>query len=161
MSGGIPWDLPRDKAHFRAYAAHKPVLLGRKTFEEMRGWFTTQDPIFVLTSSTDYTPHDPHASVVNSIETAIALTKRENHPELVVLGGASVFEAALPHATQLVLTWVEADENELSPKTDLSDPVRFPQFTPADWQTTHSDSWPADSANPIPMSLEVLTRKSR
>ena len=36
---GIPWNLPEDHAHFRAYTAGKTLLIGRTTFQEMLGWF--------------------------------------------------------------------------------------------------------------------------
>ena len=53
--GGIPWHLPRDVKHFREYTQGKHLLLGRRTFEEMLGWFTDHPPI-VLTHNTNYDP---------------------------------------------------------------------------------------------------------
>ena len=35
--GGLPWKpVNRDKEHFRKYVKGKALLLGRKTFEEMK-----------------------------------------------------------------------------------------------------------------------------
>ena len=50
---GIPWHMPRDIRHFRSSTAGKPMLLGRRTFEEMAGWFTSQTPI-VMTRQERY-----------------------------------------------------------------------------------------------------------
>ena len=32
QSGGIPWDLPEDRRHFRELTWGHPVIMGRKTF---------------------------------------------------------------------------------------------------------------------------------
>ena len=52
----IPWHLPRDIAHFRNYTKEKWLLLGRRTFEEMRGWFRAGHTPLVLTRHPDYVP---------------------------------------------------------------------------------------------------------
>jgi hypothetical protein len=67
---GVPWDLPADKAHFRAYTAGKWLLLGRKTYEEMLGWFRDHTPL-VLTRQEDYTP--PVGRCVGTLAEAAAL----------------------------------------------------------------------------------------
>lgn len=118
----------------------------------MEGWFTTQPEIFVLTRDANYTPHTP-ATVISSIPDAIALTNQKNHPELVVAGGAKVFEQALPFATRLVLTWVESEF------PNLSSPAHFPEFDPKHWQIHKSESWLPDPENSHPMTLETLIPK--
>ena len=42
---GVPWDLPEDRAHFRRLTAGRWLLLGRRTFEEMTGWFREHRPL--------------------------------------------------------------------------------------------------------------------
>ncbi|MFV1995779.1 MAG: dihydrofolate reductase, partial [Verrucomicrobiales bacterium] len=54
--GGIPWNLPRDRRRFRSHAAGKHLLLGRRTFEEMKGWFEDQQTPIVLTHREGYDP---------------------------------------------------------------------------------------------------------
>ncbi|MCB1078710.1 MAG: dihydrofolate reductase, partial [Verrucomicrobiae bacterium] len=54
-NGGLPWRLPRDVSHFREYTQGKHLLIGRRTYEEMLGWFSDQVPI-VLTHRRDYQP---------------------------------------------------------------------------------------------------------
>ncbi|WP_172683075.1 dihydrofolate reductase [Verrucomicrobium spinosum] len=54
---GIPWKLPDDVAHFRAYCAGKWLLLGRHTYEDMTGWFKPDQHPLVLTSTCGYEPN--------------------------------------------------------------------------------------------------------
>ncbi|MFV1994711.1 MAG: dihydrofolate reductase, partial [Verrucomicrobiales bacterium] len=104
--GGIPWHLPRDSGHFRSYTRGHHMLLGRTTFEEMSGWFTSQIPL-VLTRRENYRVEG--GSAAGTIEDAIAIAEAAGEDELVVSGGASIYRAALPFAHELVLTLVDAD----------------------------------------------------
>jgi len=45
---GVPWDLPEDRQHFRRLTQGQWLFLGRRTFEEMLGWFKDHHPV-VLT----------------------------------------------------------------------------------------------------------------
>lgn len=140
-AGGIPWRLPRDSTRFRGYTEGKWMLIGRKTFEEMDGWFTTQTPI-VLTRQTGF----DHAAP--SVESAIELAKAGGAVELVVSGGASVYEAALHFADELVLTFVHAD---------VDGAARFPNYSAAaSWIETSRESFPADEENEFGMTFVTL-----
>ena len=125
------------------------MLIGRKTFDEMQGWFTDQTPL-VLTRQTSYSAHSG-ALVTNSVADAIKIAEKLQTSELVVAGGAAVYEAALPYATKLVLTWIET-ENRL----DVDHPVFFPSFNRGTWVSKKIEQWPADDENSHLMTLEIL-----
>ena len=145
--GGIPWHLPRDAAHFRRYTANKHMLLGRKTFDEMTGWFTSQTPL-VLTSQQHYQPQI--GAAVHSIESAIEMVATSGGDELVVSGGAQVYAAALPYADRLLLTFVDAA---------IEGTVFFPDFNAvARWRTVAEEHYPADGENRFAMTFVTLDR---
>ncbi len=145
--GGIPWHLPRDSQHFRSYTAGHHMLLGRRTFEEMDGWFTTQTPI-VLTRDVGYTPKIGHA--VQSVEQAIQLAEESGDTELVVSGGASIYALALPFAETLILTIVQATEESQA---------RFPDYEiQGSWKLLESKSSPADDDNAYNIEIQQLQR---
>jgi dihydrofolate reductase len=145
--GGIPWRLPRDSRHFRSYTQGHHMLLGRKTFEEMTGWFTTQTPI-VLTRRRDY--HPESARVVHSVPDAIEWARRAGDDELVVSGGASVYQEALPYADELVLTLVAAVDGQ----------TRFPDYeTVGPWDEIGRERIQADDENEYAMSFVRLRRR--
>lgn len=147
--GGIPWRLPRDSRHFRHYTVGHHMLLGRKTFEEMDGWFTTQTPL-ILTRATDYDPL--LGQVVHDVPQAIQIAREAGDNELIVSGGASVYEAALPYVDELVLTLVHAD---------IEGQVQFPDYeAAAEWDEISRDDYPADEENEYAISIITLKRRS-
>ncbi len=140
-SGGIPWDHPRDRAHFRARTAGRWLLLGRQTYEEMQGWFLDHIPI-VLTSQPSFRPAHPAHRHASSPAAAIALARANGAEELLVCGGAAVYAATLPLADRLILT-------QLDLQIELPDPLRFPDYTRSgQWQLRHAEYWPSEADSP-------------
>ncbi len=143
---GIPWDMPRDREHFRAYTAGKAMLLGRRTYGEMRGWFTSQLPI-VLTSRSAAEAQARH--VVRDAAAAVALASRLGAPELVVSGGGMTYKAALPLVQRMILTLIDAD---------FEGRICFPEWEASEWREICVEDFPADHANPHPMRIITLDR---
>lgn len=135
VSGGIPWDLPRDREHFRAYTARKWILVGRRTYGEMEGWFGERVPL-VLTRDCAFRPHSPSHRPVASVAAALDLARESGAGELVVCGGAEVYARCLPFADRLILTRLELDVR-------TPGAVRFPDFESGPlWRLRHRETWP-------------------
>lgn len=140
-SGGIPWDLPRDRTHFRARTAGRWLLVGRRTYEEMEGWFGERTPV-VLTTQPNFRPRKPAHRTAPTPAAAIDLARANGVAELLVCGGAQVYAATLPFADRLVLTRIDLH-------VTIPDPVRFPDFeSSGEWRLRHAESWPAEGAAP-------------
>ena len=102
--GGLPWQrIERDREHFRSYVEGKALLLGRKTFEEMEGWFGSDHRPYILTRDQSYVPKIS-AKVAFSFDEAISLAEKERESELVVCGGAAIYERAINSADLIILT---------------------------------------------------------
>jgi len=149
--GRLPWKLPVDVEHFRRYTQGKWILVGRRTYEEMQGWFTDHTPL-VLTSHGDYQVTGGGCTVAEVPE-AIRLADAAEIDEVVCIGGGKVFAAALPHADKLVLTYVEGS----FPQGERA--AFFPKFDAAEWEVTESHVHPADERHAQGMRFEVLERK--
>lgn len=119
---GVPWVLPKDRAHFRAYTNGKWLLLGRRTYEEMLGWFTNHHPL-VLSRQQAFIPF--LGDRVSTVEEALHMAEMARRAELVVCGGAGTYMAALPLADRLIITHVE---------DRLGSGVAFPAFSRDDWE---------------------------
>lgn len=149
--GGVPWHLPRDVARFRSFADGKHLLMGRRTFEEMKGWFTNQTPI-VLTHQPDYRPVVGRRA--HSVEEAVTEAFEDGAAELMVCGGASVYTLALPYADELLLTLVDAADS-------FENSVVFPDYlTDVEWETLSEDYFDADEENSLAMTFLHLRRLS-
>lgn len=127
---GVPWNLPADVAHFRAYTSGKWLLLGRRTYEEMRGWFRDHTPL-MLSRDESFVPE--MGQRIGSVEEAMRLT---NADELVVCGGAQAYALALPVADRLVLTQVG---------TQLGEGIPFPAIDWSEWTEVSREAHAADA----------------
>ncbi len=143
---GVPWDLPRDKEHFRRTTRGQWLLLGRRTYEEMIGWFEDRHPL-VLTHDTSFIP--PVGEAVASVEEALQRAGENGATELLNCGGGGAFAAAMSNADRLILTHVDST---------LGGGVPFPPVNPADWQVTSQQEFPADAANPLDMRFATYER---
>lgn len=152
--GGIPWHLPRDVRHFREYTQGKHLLLGRRTYEEMKGWFSDHTPI-VMTHDPEYQVED--GKTAHSVEEAVTEAFEDGAEELVVAGGARVFAAALPYADELVLTKVETDA--IRGTESLEGVPQFPDYEEEIvWETESEDHYAPDAENEVPMAFIRLRR---
>lgn len=150
-SGGIPWDLRRDRDHFRDVTEGRWLVVGRRTYEEMEGWFGERTAI-VLTRNQVFRTRRVSDRIANSSAAALDLARRNGVEELFVCGGAEVYGAMLPHADRLVLT-------RIALQPGVEDPVRFPDFEAAgEWRLRHLENWPAATPGEPAARLEVHER---
>ncbi len=107
--GELPWQLPADLRHFRALTLGKPVVMGRRTFVSIGRALPGRTNIVI---SRDPGFKAEGAQVVSSLEDALAragaLADRDGVGEVMVIGGAEIYAAALPRAQRLYLTRVHA-----------------------------------------------------
>lgn len=140
---GVPWDLPRDRAHFRAYTHGGWLLLGRVTFEEMLGWFKEHHPL-VLSRDSDWRP--ALGQRVSTVQEALALTDGAGQAELIVCGGGGAYAAAMPLADRLILTHVDAI---------LGSGVAFPPFNEQEWTPVSQEPHDLDAEHAH--SFQIVT----
>jgi dihydrofolate reductase len=138
--GQIPWRLPRDSAHFRSTVSGHHMLLGRKTYEEMIGWFKDEIPIVLSSKPVEGVESVSDPSTLTSICT----------DHLMICGGASIYNLLLPQATHMILTHVQ---------TDAEGPAKFPNYDPADWIITKSQHHSADADNSHSIDIIWYKRK--
>jgi dihydrofolate reductase len=105
--GGLPWRLSSDLKTFRRLTMGKPLIMGRRTFQSLKKPLDGRDNIVV---TRDESVRPDGAIVVPSFEAALALAKdcakARGADEIMVIGGADVFAAALPLAGRIYKTKV-------------------------------------------------------
>lgn len=108
----IPWHLPEDFRWFKKMTTGQIVLMGRKTYQSIGRPLPNRETIIVsrsgfrvpgLRTVADFREIDPDT---------------ENR-KVFICGGAQIYQAALPHCSDLYLTLV---------KRDVEGDVRFPPF---------------------------------
>lgn len=137
--GALPWHLSDDLRRFKRMTVGKPVIMGRKTFESIGKPLPGRQNI-VLTRD----PHwqFPGVSVVPNLAEAVAaagLDPRARADGIMVIGGAQIYAEALPSATRIELTEIDA-----APDGDTV----LPPFDPTRWREVARESHPATDVQP-------------
>lgn len=150
--GGLPWRLKSDLAIFRAVTLGKPVIMGRKTWESLPRRPLRGRTNIVL--STDPAFDADGAVVCSDFSEAVQIGREqardEGAEEVCVIGGASLFELALPRARRLYLTEVEGE-----PEGD----VIVPPIDESQWREVRREHHPASDLDEYPFTFRVLERR--
>lgn len=138
------WRLPADLQHFKRLTLNKPILMGRKTWESLPGLLPERVHI-VLSRDVDYRADG--CILVNSMEDGIAAAGAV--PELMVVGGAAIYQRFLPLADRMYLTLVDGE---------FEADAYFPEWNPDEWRESGRETRPADDKNPLDVSFVTLER---
>lgn len=124
----MPWHIPEDFKHFKEITMGKPCIMGRKTYESILDQLGKPLPgrTSIVISRSSYS-HEGALSAT-SLEDAIEKAKAETDGEIMIIGGAQIYEIAIKSklADRIYLTRVHQ-----SPDGDAF----FPEFG-ADWKET-------------------------
>lgn len=102
--GKLPWHLPSDLKRFRSLTLHKPVIMGRKTYESIGKPLPKRHNIVLTTQKLSYTKE---VIIAKDLATAINIaSKLATSDQIFIIGGATVYRQALLLAGQLYLTRV-------------------------------------------------------
>lgn len=120
-NNALPWHLPNDLKFFKNSTLGKPIIMGRKTYESIGKPLPGRENIVI---SRTLNPDDiPGCTVCNSLQDAIGMiNRREDTPEIMIMGGAQIYKEALPLMNRLYLTHVhaEVDGDTQMPAFDFS-----------------------------------------
>jgi dihydrofolate reductase len=150
VDNSMPWHLPADFKYFKATTLGKPIIMGRKT------WDSLGRPLpgrlnLVVTRQADLQLEgaEVFTSLDAAVERAEAWAQEQGIDEVMLIGGAQLYEQGLPQADRLYLTRVD-----LSPEGD----AWFPAFNEADWKLVSNEKHPALDDKPA-YGFEVWERR--
>ncbi len=127
----LPWRLPADLRFFKQTTMGKPLLMGRRTWESI-GRPLPGRRMIVLSGDPGY--QAAGCVVVPTLDEALALAGAV--PEVMVIGGATLYEQTLPLAERLVLTRIDGE---------IPGDVWFPVWEEQDWRLVWEEAHPADA----------------
>ena len=114
----MPWHLSADLKRFKSITMNSPILMGRKTFESI-GKPLIGRTNMILSHNLHFQQED--CLVFSDFKLALAQAHHYGN-ELFIIGGATLYEMALPFAERLYLTQIEAefDGDTFFPEIDKS-----------------------------------------
>lgn len=140
----LPWKISADLQYFRRTTMGKPIIMGRNTHESIGRPLPGRQNI-VISSQQNYKAEG--CDVVHSIDDALALC--QDAEQVMVMGGASLYQQILPLADFLYLTRVHAS---------LDGDTWFPEWSEQDWQLISSEDHQADENNEFDYSFQLYQR---
>ena len=140
----LPWKLSADLQYFRRVTMGKALIMGRRTHESIGRALPGRKNI-VITSDRKY--ESEGCTVIFSAQEA--LQECEKVGEVMVMGGASLYEQFLPEASTIYLTLVHAS---------LEGDTWFPEWDKSLWRVVSKERLPADEKNEHPYSFIVYKR---
>jgi dihydrofolate reductase len=123
----IPWRIPGEQAWFKSFTMGHALVMGRTTFASIGRPLPGRTTV-VMTRDPSWS-HEG-VLVAHDIAGALELAAGEQG-DVMVVGGAQVYAAALPHAAEQVLTLVH-----LSPEGD----VHYPAYEAGEWAETRRET---------------------
>lgn len=150
--------IPSDMTRFRMLTTGHTIIMGRKTFESLpNGALPNRRNIVISKTREQIT----ECEVYSSLEEALAARKESvgnkktigskettEEDECFIIGGASIYEQALPFADKLYLTIVEKEPAHAD--------TFFPEINPAEWEVTEKEM---RNENGLPFTFLTLYRK--
>lgn len=146
-AGGMPWHLPADLKHFKQVTMDKPIIMGRKTFDSIGRALPGRLNI-VITRDKNWEAESVY--IAHSVDDA--LKAAAEYEEVMIIGGANLYEQLLPHADRLYITQIDAE---------ITADTWFPEIEADKWQETARETREADEKNPYCCDFVTLERKKR
>lgn len=123
----LVWHLPDDMKFFMQKTTGHHVIMGRKNFESIPDKFRPlpNRPNIVMTRQKDL--RIDGAYVVNSLEDALEIARKNNETEVFVIGGGDIYNLAMDTADTMYITEV---------KGTFEGDAFFPEFDKSEWKET-------------------------
>lgn len=128
----LPWHLPADLQHFKAKTLGKPIIMGRKTWDSLGrplpgrlNLVVSHQPGLQLEGAEVY------GSLATAVQRADDWARAQGVDELMLIGGAQLYQQGLALAERLYLTRVA-----LQPEGD----AWFPEFAEGEWQRVECEA---------------------
>ncbi|BCE03807.1 dihydrofolate reductase [Marinicellulosiphila megalodicopiae] len=150
VNNTLPWHLPEDLRYFKTSTMKKPIIMGRKTYDSI-GRALPGRPNIVISRQENLKIEGVHC--VNSIDSALTLAQKlmpEGFNEVMIIGGAQIYNEALSFADRLYITEVD---------TIIEGDAFIEEFDISQFEQTFCEKHKACEKNPYDYSFLVFDKK--
>ena len=117
----LPWRIPEDLKHFKSITMGKPIIMGRRTWDSL-GRILPGRPHIVLSRDPNFAVDG--VSSAHSLEDALTIAESLTEHEIMIIGGAEIYRAALCYVHRIYLTEIHRS---------ISGDTFFPRFNRDSW----------------------------
>jgi dihydrofolate reductase len=148
VDGDMLFHISEDLRRFKRITMGHPIIMGRKTFESLPGGALPGRRNVVISRNRDF--HPQGCEVYDSLDAAIVAC--EDADEVMIIGGGQIYRLALPLATDLNITEIEAQAGD---KADTF----FPALDYKEWRASEITPWQTDPKSGVRFRFVCLSRK--
>ena len=134
-NNSLAWHLPDDMNYFSNMTKGHSIIMGRKNWESIPEKYRPlpNRKNIVVTRNKEF--QDNGATVVNSIEKAIKVSRASEDEEIFIIGGGEIYKLGFKYVDKLYITeiYAEVDGN-----------TYFPEWNKRDWKEISRISHPSD-----------------
>ena len=154
----LPWYLPADFKYFKEKTLGKTVVMGLNTFKSIGEKPLPGRKHIILNKNKNYQLPE-NCFLATSIDEALELIKNDDPAsaqgsgeakEVMICGGASIYQQFLPLAHRLYLTYIHQN---------FEGDTFFPEFNIDEWKEVSREEHEPDQKNKYSYSFVVLERK--
>jgi dihydrofolate reductase len=145
----LPWHLPDDMKFFMETTKGHHVIMGRKNYDSLHDKYNQlpQRTNIVITRQKEFKA--PGCIVLNAVEPALDIARKNSELECFVIGGAEIYKLAMPYTTRLYLTEIDAD---------IEGDTYFPGYNKSEWKEMSRKHHPADARHAYAFDIVVYDR---
>ena len=148
--GRLPWRLSTDMKRFKALTIGKPVIMGRRTADSLVQPLVDRANIVITSRELTIAGFLRVTSLEEALEVAEEALEALGGDEIMVIGGAAVYAAAIDRASRLYITHVRAA---------VVGDVRFPPINPDLWTPISSQDFPAGERDDHATRFTIYDRR--
>ena len=141
------WRLPNDMKRFKTLTTGHTIIMGRKTFKSLPKGALPDRTNVVITRNQE--AFFENCEVFQDLCSAIEYHKDEE--EIFIIGGASIYNLAIPIADKLYITHVHHSFENAD--------TFFPEINKNEWITTENKDFPKDEKHLYPYTFETYIEK--
>jgi dihydrofolate reductase len=144
----LPWHLPADLAHFKNLTQGNIVVMGRKTYDSLPEQYRPLPNRKNVIISRNSNLKIADCEVFSSLE--VMINAFEDKAKLMIIGGMSIYEQALPLVDKIYLTTIHHK---------FTGDAFFPKLDDNEWNEIESIYNEADDNNKYAYTFSILERK--
>ncbi|MEO1207868.1 MAG: dihydrofolate reductase [Pseudomonadota bacterium] len=152
MAGTLPWRLSSDLKMFRKLTMGKPLIMGRRTFQSLPGALDGRDNLVVSRApGLLFEGAEVFATTDAALERARVLARQRGVDEVMLIGGAALYDTLLDQVDRVYWTHVDAE-----PEADTF----LAALAEADWVCKSTEALMQGARDDYASELRVYERKS-
>lgn len=142
----LVWHLPNDLKFFKNTTWGFPVIMGRKTFEEVNKPLPGRINI-VITRQADW--NVAGAVKAADLQDAISKARETNSKKIFIIGGGEIYRQSMSVAGTIYITRVHGE---------FDGDTFFPEINKQEWKLVSNEDFPVDDKHASAYSFQVWTK---